>query len=973
MNMTRFLGEQLEDIVIRIISIIVPICFILLVYSDFTTTTSNTVTISLNDSFPSSIYRFIMELISPLQLTDPYDDFLWAILILALHVLFIVVVYFILAVLIKEIINTLKRLMKSPRSVCDQFISYFRDNVLIFILVLIYILFYRFWESWIGNHIIDPILSHFESNLMNDILFFIVTIICLVFLTAIPFVKAFAKYEKRTVIFSIIAIVVWAYYRFHHGQCGMNDSSYYLHLTPLSRIPSIKYFDILAIYAIYRFISFFIVKYIYLYSPELSFNKDQGLTRNLPISDQNQDVLERDLSAKSVVDKLLETNTVNSSFTYGIDAPWGSGKTSFINLMKNHLESYKRKIIVDFNPWLYATEKDLVIAFFDELSKTLKPYDTSLAKNLIDYSKLLSAFDTTETKMISSLTELTQHDDGSLQDKKQQISDAIKRIKRRIIVFIDDLDRLESNEILEMMKMIRNISDFPFMYIIAAYDKSYIVKCLNTKMKSGSTNYIEKIFEHELILAPCSNESLRRVLANQLGANDNASFLKPELETYIMNHDNKALNALSNLRDIYRLSNSIASTYSLIKLEPIHEIDLLLFELFKTKYPVAFSLFEHKWHEILQQVKQDERHYYYQLYQNKGKGMDQEGHFDFIQYLSCHQKEMCLNEFDIKTIKIILSELFMHNEHDHDDAHRIENVRWFNRYLNLTQLKTDITEKEFNDAMSKSFDSIKQQFDDWCIDKFVSLEFRLLNYDENKKLNRGLLEKNIQGLIYFCNKNQRFYFYTVDGLILHLKRFNKGKFSEQDSSFIRDVLMENGYSAFISNYIGHLYKEKHSGIPLTESDLITAQQSIFEKCSNSIQNDFEGMKRVLLCYSNLLGRSGVESLKGNIINVIKDLFGLHDKYKQALSQEMKKYAEANIKEFLQFSTINKKHRINTIRYNKVFYRLVGLLWGSWGKFSAFVTQIKDPGPIIDTVIKESMDNNEKRIDHGMLVFVHKLF
>ena len=966
MKIIKRFWENIEDSSIKICSLIVPIGFLYHVFSVTFDSTLESVSVRTPYSFYlpyiGIITRNIRELVSHFHLTNPNDEILGSIIILGLLFLFVVVVYLIISVLTKETINTIGRLMKSPQSVWNQFISIFRDNALIFFLVLIYILFYRFWESWIGTHIIDPILSHFESNLMNDIIFFIVTIICFVLLSIIPFVKSFARFEKRTMFFSIIAFVVWAYYRFHHGQCGVNDSSYYLHLTPLSIKPSIKYFDILFIFSTYGLVSYFRWKYLNLFPSELSFNTDLGLTRNLPISHQDQDVLERNQSAKSIIDKLLETNTVNSSFTYGIDAPWGSGKTSFINLMKNHLELYKRIIIVDFNPWLYATEKDLVTAFFDELSKTLKPYDTSLAKNLIDYSKLLSAFNITETKMISSLMELTQHDDDSLQEKKQQISDTIKRIKRKITVFIDDLDRLESNEILEMMKLIRNVSDFPYMYIIAAYDKSYVVRCLNAKMKFGATDYIEKIFEHEHILAPCSNESLRRELANQLGTHDRASFLTPELKTYIMDHNNKALNALSNLRDIYRLSNSIASTYSLIKPEPIHEIDLLLFELFKTKYPVAFSLFEHKWHEILQQVKQDDRHYYYLLYQ----GSDQDGHFDFIQYLSNHQEGMCLNEFDIKTIKIILSELFMHQVHDNDDAHRIENARWFNRYLNLTQLKSDITEKEFNDTMCLPFYDIKLKFDDWCIDKFVSLEFRLLNYDENIKFNRQLLEKNIYGLIYFCHKNQKMYFYKLDDIISHLKEFSKGKFSIQDSEFITGVLKDNGYSVFISNYIGHLYKlykKKHSVIPLIESDLIEVQQSIFNDCLNSCQDVSNRMKRVLLCYSNLLGYRRVESLKGNFINT---------KYKQALSQKMKKYAEDNIKEFLQ-CTMNRKERIATIRYGKVFYRLVGLLWGSWDKFSEFVSQIENPDPIIAKLKEESMDNHDERLNNKINVFVHKLF
>lgn len=826
-----------------------------------------------------------------------------------------------------------KQLKAEPQYFKDHFLSFIKDNALIFTLVFIYILFYRFWESWIGNHIIQPFLSHFESNLLNDLIFIIITITCLVLIHIKFFNENYRskKIKQQTLILSIITIGFWAYYRFHHGLCGMGESSYYLQFIPLSTLNPIKYFDILFVLVIHNIISYWFWAVFSDKPSVLKFNATRGFKRNLPISEKDDDFLERDELAKSAVIELLVTDASKGAFTYGIDAPWGSGKTSFIILMKNHLKSNpSSRIIIDFNPWSYAADKDLVTAFFEELSKTLRQHDASLAKNLIDYSKLLSAFDTTETKLISSLLDLTRHDDSSLQEKKQQITEAIKRINKRIFVFIDDIDRLESTEILEMMKLIRNVSDFPFMYIVAAYDKSYVVKCLSTKMKFGATNFVEKIFEHEHILAPCSNESLRRSLVTQLGLINDGKYLKPALEDYILDNNSKALNALSNLREIYRLSNNIASADSLLNHENVHSIDLLLFGLFKTKYPVAFSLFEHKWHEVL---VEDNHHKYYQLFQEQ----DDDGHFDFIRYLEGHPDEMCLNKFDIKTIRMVLSELFMHQQGADENEPRLNHIKWFSRYLNLTQLESDISEKDFHEVMKQSFAEIRKAVADWSVDKSVSLKYRLLNYDKGQRLGYEQLKKHIKVLINAAIKNDWKIYSELTVIISHLKKFNSGTSDKRDRTFIVGLLINFGYSNFIRSYIHYLYEEKeYKKTPLTESDLIDIQQSIFDDCCIKHQRDQSTMHSVFECFYSLLGERNFSHLANR-----KKRRMHHNKYTTNLLTAMKKFAEDNKKDFI--------HSIYPPRLHKGIgewssTQIILILWGSWRKFQKFLSTFDDSNP-----------------------------
>ena len=136
----------------------------------------------------------IAALVLALALIFPLDKFLvsllglsgttkYVIITLIDILIFIPIVILIISnfiVLRDEIGRVWEQLMSDGNSVWNSLLSFIRHNAMIFVLVLVYVLFYRFWESWIGNYIVDPFLSNFESNLLNDIIFFIALIVCLV-------------------------------------------------------------------------------------------------------------------------------------------------------------------------------------------------------------------------------------------------------------------------------------------------------------------------------------------------------------------------------------------------------------------------------------------------------------------------------------------------------------------------------------------------------------------------------------------------------------------------------------------------------------------------------------------------------------------------------------------------------------------------------------------------------------------------
>ena len=305
--------------------------------------------------------------------------------------------------------------------------SFARDNALIVVLLLLYIFFYRFWEGLIRDYIIDKFLCNYESNLLS---IFIICLACLglVWLEGNRLGKRISPRKK---LIYISALCFWVYYRWICNQFGPEKTSCQLSFVSLLNNGYLKYIDIVPFIALCEILpSVFAKEEDESYYVRRNQGETTGYITDNPIKKNDDDILKRDSFVTSAIQELLKTDIVDGAYTFGINSPWGAGKTSFINLMKEQIQNpysgyNSNSILIDFNPWLYATEKDLVSAFFDELSKYLKQYDLSLAKDIIDYSKLLSAFGTKETKLIASLIELTKNDPSTLQKKKDRITNTL--------------------------------------------------------------------------------------------------------------------------------------------------------------------------------------------------------------------------------------------------------------------------------------------------------------------------------------------------------------------------------------------------------------------------------------------------------------------------------------------------------------------------------------------------------------------
>jgi len=190
-----------------------------------------------------------------------------------------------------------------------------------------------------------------------------------------------------------------------------------------------------------------------------------------PIKSYKEDILGRHPFAQSLANAILGYQA-KDSIVIGLFGAWGSGKTSIINLALEHIDIVSKKknadkkpIVVKFNPWNYSDQNQLVTQFFRQLSVALRRPNYAMdakkaGKRLETYAKFFEPFALIPTvgpianilskvfKNIGSASkswgDLKSNDLNAI---RAELNELLGKQPHRIIVVIDDIDRLNNTEI----------------------------------------------------------------------------------------------------------------------------------------------------------------------------------------------------------------------------------------------------------------------------------------------------------------------------------------------------------------------------------------------------------------------------------------------------------------------------------------------------------------------------------------------
>lgn len=258
---------------------------------------------------------------------------------------------------------------------------------------------------------------------------------------------------------------------------------------------------------------------------------------------------------KVLTDQLLATIKLNNqSFAVGITGEWGSGKTTFLNLLRDNLSD--KVEIVEFNPWMCQNPEQVTRDFFSSLQNQLSRHHSSLGKPISHYAKHL---DKIRVSFIGGLwlEGANFFKTPSLFSLKSDLSSKFATLNKPVFIFIDDLDRLESKEVFEVLRLIRNTGDIQNTVYITAFDKEYVTNVIKERGINDSSAYLEKIFPIELHLPKPETYQIWEVFKEEIKAQDNTGYkftktLKRELSSLDID---LILKILTNYRAAKRFSH----------------------------------------------------------------------------------------------------------------------------------------------------------------------------------------------------------------------------------------------------------------------------------------------------------------------------------------------------------------------------------------------------------------------------------
>lgn len=253
----------------------------------------------------------------------------------------------------------------------------------------------------------------------------------------------------------------------------------------------------------------------------------------------DQDKLNFDRYLEPLVSILTNPKT-ESPFTIGIFGSWGSGKSTLLNMIDQRLKrDYPDKFVrVHFNPWIYRGEESMLVPLLHTLHDTLqqdvkerfvesaKKIGTVLLRLGADFLLRNITADVASLENLEKLEKsylqergMVQSEIRNLRTNLQAQADAVKDKGAQILFFIDDLDRCEPTQIIDVLESVKLFLDLRNIFIILAVDKEVIDRGIAIKYhkfkfsvdREGTigAEYLEKMVQLPLPLFPLNRTQVR--------------------------------------------------------------------------------------------------------------------------------------------------------------------------------------------------------------------------------------------------------------------------------------------------------------------------------------------------------------------------------------------------------------------------------------------------------------------------------
>lgn len=382
----------------------------------------------------------------------------------------------------------------------------------------------------------------------------------------------------------------------------------------------------------------------------LSFEKENLMfTHDRAIEKCSEDILGRKEYAKKLALAISGWKD-SESLVVSLNGKWGSGKTSIINCVIDHIETnYEKKeqpTIIKFNSWDFSGQNKLTEHFFNMISKSLrlsketKDIETANRmeeyKNQLTYSKTSKFIDQLKSNilLLFSLVGLTfsQVTQSSLKTLlfwfsialiivqtiggwilnwkffqsvksittipklKEIISANLISRKKKLLIIVDDIDRLSSTETQQLFRLIKSNADFPNTIYLLAYQQDIVEENINKHSEINGRDFLNKIVQIPFHIPKVKSEKILGFLTEELDKwikdLPDSSDILYDRDHWIEIYHYGFKHFFNNLRDVKRFLNSYKFNLSIMINKDSFEInptDLMALETIRLFCPDFFT------------------------------------------------------------------------------------------------------------------------------------------------------------------------------------------------------------------------------------------------------------------------------------------------------------------------------------------------------------------------------------------------
>jgi hypothetical protein len=252
-------------------------------------------------------------------------------------------------------------------------------------------------------------------------------------------------------------------------------------------------------------------------SVELAYNDD-------PLERLKDDTLERAEFVGFAAEVVRRTVKRQSSAVIALIAPWGAGKSSLLKMIQEKLESKSGHdstksepsvIFADFNPWMFPGLDAMYLGFMAKLTESLQIAVTKKEKlaDALGGIASLAKFLNVGIDLSGGLGDISKKLRENLDEQRARVDNALLESGNKVVVIVDDLDRLHPDELLLMFKLLRLVGRFKNIYYLVSYDERTLIDVLKAtdlvrEDSSRANDYLEKIVQVRLDLSPLRDEQL---------------------------------------------------------------------------------------------------------------------------------------------------------------------------------------------------------------------------------------------------------------------------------------------------------------------------------------------------------------------------------------------------------------------------------------------------------------------------------